>query len=60
MKPTMEGKTYCPRDANLVPEEKGKPMWNVMALPFHLVGKMCKKCGEPVAEHIMIFKEVSP
>ena len=39
---------FCPDENGHI---EGEPMWEAMALPFHLIGKTCKKCGKPVAEH---------
>ena len=29
---------------------EGKPLWEE-AVPFHFIGKVCKRCNKPVAEH---------
>jgi hypothetical protein len=29
---------------------QGEPMWKEV-VPLHFIGKVCKKCGKPVAEH---------
>jgi hypothetical protein len=42
----------CPGDKR-VKTIGGAPMWKV-ATPFHIVRKNCKKCGSPVAEHILV------
>ena len=44
----------CPDDKG---EIKGAPLWKSLAFPFHLVGKTCKVCGQPVAEHGLKIEE---
>ncbi len=45
----------------LCPDDKGKVagalLWKSMAFPLHLVGKTCKVCGRPVAEHGLKIEE---
>jgi len=51
------GHIYCPKDAGLIPAGKGEPMWKAMAMPLHLRGEKCKKCGEPALEHILVIED---
>ncbi len=45
----------------LCPDDKGKvdgaALWKLSGFPFRLVGKTCKVCGRPVAEHGLKIEE---
>jgi len=58
--PEKRGHIYCPKDVSFEPPDKGEPVWKMMALPFRLKGKMCKKCGEPDANHIIVIESKTP
>jgi hypothetical protein len=53
-KPVKTGVILCPDDPRWA---KGEPMYQAMACPWHLVGKVCKLCGKPTAEHSIIIEE---
>jgi hypothetical protein len=44
----------CPDDKGKV---EGAPLWKLSGFPFRLVGKTCKVCGKPIAEHGLKIEE---
>jgi hypothetical protein len=58
--PKRRGHIICPKDIAFAPPAKAEPMWKAMALPFHLIGKICQKCDKPVGEHYFFIQDVKP
>lgn len=58
-KAKLRGRIYCPKDANSIPIGKGESLMapEAMAFPFHLKGKICKICGKPSADHIVVIEK---
>jgi len=53
-KPKSSGRIICPDKNGTI---KGEPLCRIMALPFHLINKKCKKCGKPAAEHGLFIQK---
>lgn len=53
-KPVRSGVILCPDDPRW---EEVKRLCREMAFPMHLLGKTCKLCGKPTAEHSLIIRE---
>lgn len=56
MKPKYQAHIVCPDENGGI---DGEPMFNALAFSWHLIGKFCKKCGKPVAEHGLVVELVN-
>jgi hypothetical protein len=54
-KAKSQSRIYCPGDPELALIGKGESLLESMAFPFHLKGKVCKLCGKPSADHIVVI-----